>query len=221
MDPEQVCLNHPDRKATSFCRHCGKHYCQECLKEGAEFYYCTRPECLKALEAELHSPAATAEPVEPAEPSQTQPEGMCLMAIYPNAAEFNAVKAKLASAGVEAFAVERTSGLIEAPFTVPVWLRIKNTDWEKTSETLKSLKAAGQPEPVDAAFNYDEWEDAQEAQAKLASAGLESFLWDRVVPNGHRIQEIFTLLVRTSEVEKATKLLIVPETDLPQEGLVV
>lgn len=39
------CINHPDRKAYSICHNCGKHYCEECLSGGGEYYYCNSPEC--------------------------------------------------------------------------------------------------------------------------------------------------------------------------------
>lgn len=229
MTQEQTCLNHPDRKALSFCHHCGEHYCRECLKESSEFYYCARMDCRKALEAELHPPArgelvepapqattargGLVEEVESVEGAEPLPEDQCLMALYPNTAEFSAVKARLKAEGVEALPFGVTCGLIQEPFTVPVYLAVKKTDWEKADQTLKSLRAEGEPEPVDQAMGYDEMEEAQAAQAKLASSGIQSFLWDRLTPSGNYAQESFTLLTRSSDVEKATSLLIVPESE--------
>lgn len=48
------CVNHPDRKAFSICHSCGKDYCESCLDEGKEFYYCRKPECQKLFLAELN-----------------------------------------------------------------------------------------------------------------------------------------------------------------------
>jgi len=39
------CTNHPQVKAFSVCHGCGKPYCESCLMEGVEYYYCKRPEC--------------------------------------------------------------------------------------------------------------------------------------------------------------------------------
>jgi uncharacterized protein YbaR (Trm112 family) len=46
------CFNHLDKKAYSVCHNCGKDFCEECLDEGKEYYYCKNPECLKTLKAE-------------------------------------------------------------------------------------------------------------------------------------------------------------------------
>lgn len=47
------CSNHPDRKAYSICHNCGKDYCEECLEEGKEYYYCKNTECQEILKKEL------------------------------------------------------------------------------------------------------------------------------------------------------------------------
>lgn len=49
------CINHPNRKALSICHGCGKPYCEECLDEGKEFYYCKTTACQELLRKE--SPA--------------------------------------------------------------------------------------------------------------------------------------------------------------------
>jgi hypothetical protein len=48
-----MCLNHPERKAVNVCHNCGGNYCDECLTEGYEYYYCSKPECKAACDAEL------------------------------------------------------------------------------------------------------------------------------------------------------------------------
>lgn len=47
------CSNHPDRKAYSICHNCGKDYCEECLDEGKDFYYCKNPDCHEIIKKEL------------------------------------------------------------------------------------------------------------------------------------------------------------------------
>jgi DNA-directed RNA polymerase subunit RPC12/RpoP len=48
-----TCKNHPDRNAFSICHNCGEHYCEDCLSEGKEYYYCNKPECQAALRKEI------------------------------------------------------------------------------------------------------------------------------------------------------------------------
>ncbi len=64
------CFNHPDRKALSVCHECGRHYCELCLDEGEEFYYCRRPACresflkqkrIEPLPAKITCPACSSE----------------------------------------------------------------------------------------------------------------------------------------------------------------
>ncbi len=47
------CYNHPERKAYSVCHSCGKHFCEDCLTAGAEFYYCKSPECQQKLKEDI------------------------------------------------------------------------------------------------------------------------------------------------------------------------
>jgi transcription elongation factor Elf1 len=49
----RTCVNHPGKKAFSICHGCGKDFCELCLDEGKEFYYCKNPECQKILKKEL------------------------------------------------------------------------------------------------------------------------------------------------------------------------
>ena len=49
----KFCVNHNSKKAFSICHGCGKDYCDSCLDEGIEFYYCKNPECQKILREEL------------------------------------------------------------------------------------------------------------------------------------------------------------------------
>jgi uncharacterized protein YbaR (Trm112 family) len=51
----KTCFNHPYTKAFSICHGCGKDYCEECLDEGKEFYYCREADCVKLYKAELSS----------------------------------------------------------------------------------------------------------------------------------------------------------------------
>jgi len=51
----KYCINHPDRKAEYICHGCGKTYCELCLTEGEDYYYCNEPACQKLLQAVLQS----------------------------------------------------------------------------------------------------------------------------------------------------------------------
>ena len=42
---KEKCYIHPDRNALAPCHACGKYYCEECLIEGKEYYYCQKEEC--------------------------------------------------------------------------------------------------------------------------------------------------------------------------------
>ncbi len=46
------CSNHPDKKALSVCHSCGKPFCELCLDEGKEFYFCKNPACHEMLKRE-------------------------------------------------------------------------------------------------------------------------------------------------------------------------
>lgn len=48
-----MCHNHPEKKAVNTCHNCGNNFCGECLTEGVEYYYCTKPECRAVLDSEL------------------------------------------------------------------------------------------------------------------------------------------------------------------------
>lgn len=52
---EHCCINHPQKKAISFCHICKNYYCEECLIEGNEYYYCHMEECLNELQKERRS----------------------------------------------------------------------------------------------------------------------------------------------------------------------
>ncbi len=49
----EKCINHPERNAYSICHSCGRHFCEECLTSGNEYYFCNSPECQKILQEEL------------------------------------------------------------------------------------------------------------------------------------------------------------------------
>ncbi len=48
------CFIHPDRKSSAPCHSCGRYFCEECLTEGEEYYYCREEHCqtLKAQETD-------------------------------------------------------------------------------------------------------------------------------------------------------------------------
>jgi hypothetical protein len=47
------CINHPDKKAEYVCHSCKKHYCELCITESGDYYYCKDPNCQKILQAGL------------------------------------------------------------------------------------------------------------------------------------------------------------------------
>jgi hypothetical protein len=51
----EYCNNHPMTEAFSVCHNCGKHFCEECLSEGEEYYHCYAPECQTANQKEKES----------------------------------------------------------------------------------------------------------------------------------------------------------------------
>lgn len=64
------CVNHLDRKPLSVCHGCGRQFCESCLDEGEEFYYCKSPEChdlflkqkrIELLPAKIKCPASSSE----------------------------------------------------------------------------------------------------------------------------------------------------------------
>ena len=50
-----TCTNHPGRTAYSICNNCKEDFCEDCLDEGVEFYYCKKEECQQKLKEELSS----------------------------------------------------------------------------------------------------------------------------------------------------------------------
>jgi hypothetical protein len=49
----KTCTNHPRKEAFSTCHSCGRDYCNDCLDEGYEFYYCTAAQCQELLFKEI------------------------------------------------------------------------------------------------------------------------------------------------------------------------
>jgi len=49
---KQKCFNHPEKKALSFCHACGCYFCEDCLVEGLEYWYCKNTKCQKTREIE-------------------------------------------------------------------------------------------------------------------------------------------------------------------------
>lgn len=42
---DNICYNHQEKKALSFCQTCKKYYCDDCLVEIGEYYYCKNKSC--------------------------------------------------------------------------------------------------------------------------------------------------------------------------------
>ncbi len=45
MFNDKRCTNHPAKRALSFCHCCKEFYCEACLTEAADYYFCTLPDC--------------------------------------------------------------------------------------------------------------------------------------------------------------------------------
>ena len=43
------CPNHPDKEADYTCHSCGKNFCELCLTEAGDYYYCKNPKCQEAI----------------------------------------------------------------------------------------------------------------------------------------------------------------------------
>jgi len=71
----KTCINHPNRKGFSICHACGKDYCQNCLDEGREFYYCKNLECQKLFKKELFARSLQGKVVCPNCESELEPSG--------------------------------------------------------------------------------------------------------------------------------------------------
>jgi hypothetical protein len=51
----KICTNHPGKTAYSICNNCKEDFCEDCLDEGKDFYYCQKEECQQKLKEELSS----------------------------------------------------------------------------------------------------------------------------------------------------------------------
>ena len=58
----ESCFAHPDRKSLAPCRSCRRHFCEECLTEGEEYYYCREEKCQTLKAQEMDRLRAAKEP---------------------------------------------------------------------------------------------------------------------------------------------------------------
>ena len=49
---DKFCKNHPNVKALSFCHSCKEYFCENCVEESVEFYYCKKSLCQEAMRGE-------------------------------------------------------------------------------------------------------------------------------------------------------------------------
>lgn len=49
----EKCPNHPDKNAVYTCHSCGKHFCELCLTESGDFYYCKSPKCQEEVKTSI------------------------------------------------------------------------------------------------------------------------------------------------------------------------
>lgn len=45
INKKRKCWNHPQRDSLSMCHSCGKYFCEDCLVDGDEFYFCKEEGC--------------------------------------------------------------------------------------------------------------------------------------------------------------------------------
>jgi hypothetical protein len=53
MFADKRCAIHPSIAALSFCRCCKQFFCEHCLTEAGDYYFCSRPECVAAGQEEI------------------------------------------------------------------------------------------------------------------------------------------------------------------------
>jgi hypothetical protein len=51
----EKCPNHPDKNAVYTCHYCGEHFCELCLIESGDFYYCKNPNCREQVKNSILS----------------------------------------------------------------------------------------------------------------------------------------------------------------------
>ena len=49
----EKCPNHPEKNAAYTCHSCGKHFCESCLTEAGDYYYCKNLKCQEAMKASV------------------------------------------------------------------------------------------------------------------------------------------------------------------------
>ena len=50
---KELCSNHPEKEALSFCYSCKRYFCVDCLNEGSTYYYCDDEKCRPYFKAEI------------------------------------------------------------------------------------------------------------------------------------------------------------------------
>jgi Putative prokaryotic signal transducing protein len=55
----EKCPNHPANTAEFTCHSCGNHFCELCLTEAGDYYYCNKTECQKAMKISLRKEPLT------------------------------------------------------------------------------------------------------------------------------------------------------------------
>lgn len=52
MGERERCFIHPERNSLAPCHSCGRYFCQECLIDGKEYYYCREEQCQLVMNQE-------------------------------------------------------------------------------------------------------------------------------------------------------------------------
>lgn len=53
MFEDKRCANHPSAEALSFCHNCRKFFCEHCLTEAGDYYFCSAPDCVADSQREV------------------------------------------------------------------------------------------------------------------------------------------------------------------------
>jgi hypothetical protein len=236
MEQEHLCRFHPDKKALSFCHNCREYYCFACLKEGPEHYYCNDPKCQEALKQERNPPELQMPPFDSPE---TLPENLVIFGRFRNSIEANIIKTKLESEGIESFLFDEITNRVSAfpPAAVDatfggVKLMVRESDADQAAQIMKFAEGpestetllqppgpnpasppATQPKSLTTIGSYTDPRDAEAAKALLDAAGIESFITDQFSSSGNYVQESVLLMVKESEAEKASGIIVKPEEE--------
>ena len=93
------CSNHPDLKALSSCRNCGRYFCTACLTEGKDYYYCGQERCQLEMRNRNDDLVTFEAPT-------SIPVNLVTIAVYSHPYEADLAKARVEAEGIPAFVAD-------------------------------------------------------------------------------------------------------------------